>query len=444
MKKHEALIIISVLFLNQLMGQVYQVPRTNFLSKLIANRNQNIWISPSPESKLLPLKQNDIDYTQKIISSPKGIYILLNGTGKVFKYTGSSNQTVSFSRIDSTIFLGHNFHSIDFIYNDTIFSYGGYGFWHHNGQLRHFTEGKDQSLIKLNKEFRIINSLINYLPDQSKLYSIESSLKEESTGEMYKENSVILLDLINKTNYNIGTLNKNLHYNKQSNCINIPYLKSTLININKEIYLLNFNENIVYKAKDNKISNQLSGNICNTFAIKDVIFYSKIKNNLILDSFPISLNDFKKESYPLYEPIEKSHFNQKLVLTIIFIISALLYLFKFRKKSELKKSNDKNTDEIFFNEIERQIIKAIIEKTNKNSSLSVEEANAILGLGKKTIEVQKKLRTEAILRINQKFKIIFNIENIFIERLRQEDDRRYFRYYINSENVAIFHSKKLK
>ena len=156
------------------------------------------------------------------------------------------------------------------------------------------------------------------------------------------------------------------------------------------------------------------------------------------------MNDFKKESYPLYEPIEKSHFNQKLVLTIIFIISALLYLFKFRKKSELKKSNDKNTDEIFFNEIERQIIKAIIEKTNKNSSLSVEEANAILGLGKKTIEVQKKLRTEAILRINQKFKIIFNIENIFIERLRQEDDRRYFRYYINSENVAIFHSKKLK
>jgi hypothetical protein len=65
----------------------------------------------------------------------------------------------------------------------------------------------------------------------------------------------------------------------------------------------------------------------------------------------------------------------------------------------------------------------------------VEDINAMLGIGKKTIEVQKKIRTEAISRINHKFKVLTGEDLLLVERIRSEEDRRYQKYMIRSENM---------
>jgi hypothetical protein len=94
-----------------------------------------------------------------------------------------------------------------------------------------------------------------------------------------------------------------------------------------------------------------------------------------------------------------------------------------------------------FNEIERKIISNLIEKSNNNSYFNVEEFNSYLGIKKKTIEIQKRVRTEAINRINHKFNVNFNKETVFIERVRTNEDRRYFNYMINKENANIYLEK---
>ena len=64
--------------------------------------------------------------------------------------------------------------------------------------------------------------------------------------------------------------------------------------------------------------------------------------------------------------------------------------------------------------------------------------NNILGVIKKSIETQKKVRGDTINRINYKFKTHFELDVDFIERLRSESDRRFYNYIINKENAALY------
>jgi hypothetical protein len=94
-----------------------------------------------------------------------------------------------------------------------------------------------------------------------------------------------------------------------------------------------------------------------------------------------------------------------------------------------------------FNELEKQLILFLIDKTNRSEVCNVEEINFSLGISKKTLEIQKRTRTETIHRINHKFRLIYEIENDLIERVRSEEDKRYYHYIINKENAALY--KKL-
>lgn len=64
------------------------------------------------------------------------ILITLHGTGQV--YLLDINEK-SLKRLDQTFFRGYNFHAIQFLKNDTLFSAGGMGFWHANNILTYFS-----------------------------------------------------------------------------------------------------------------------------------------------------------------------------------------------------------------------------------------------------------------------------------------------------------------
>lgn len=63
-------------------------------------------------------------------------YLILDGSGQVYKL---NTNDFSFSRIDKTYFRGYNFKSIKFSRNDTLFSFGGMGFWHSNNIETYFS-----------------------------------------------------------------------------------------------------------------------------------------------------------------------------------------------------------------------------------------------------------------------------------------------------------------
>ena len=155
------------------------------------------------------------------------------------------------------------------------------------------------------------------------------------------------------------------------------------------------------------------------------------------------MNDFQEEPYPLYIP-ENNENNIWLIILVLIIVIILIITLPLRKRKKTSVTPEKeqtytnNLNNNEFNAIEGILIEKLIEKSKIDSHLTVDELNTILGIKKKTIEIQKRVKNEAINRINHKFNINFNRETTFIERTRSIDDKRFFNYVINKENSKIY------
>ena len=165
---------------------------------------------------------------------------------------------------------------------------------------------------------------------------------------------------------------------------------------------------------------------------------------ITLISIPISKSIFKNQIHLLYENIHsyENGIPYKWLffgtLSILIIQLIVIFLNKREKKSTLSEIDKKEENSIQFNELEKNLIKAIIEQSNKQNYFTVVELNLLLGVKNKSIEIQKKVRNEAIIKINHKFNVNYKKDTIFIERIRSLEDRRYFNYYINDENIKTY------
>ncbi len=127
-----------------------------------------------------------------------------------------------------------------------------------------------------------------------------------------------------------------------------------------------------------------------------------------------------------------------ITLALFLISLYIIYDNGYFKKSISEIPLKEEEDPIKFSQLEMSIIQLIIEKSNTQQYFTVNELNLHLGVKNKSIEIQKKIRTEAIIRINHKFNVNCQMDTVFIERVRSIEDRRYFNYYINDENAKMY------
>ncbi len=195
------------------------------------------------------------------------------------------------------------------------------------------------------------------------------------------------------------------------------------------------------------LGNSSAIQIRNTFEIGDSVFYTLSNDSSNkLYSLKITLQDFTKEPFPIY--VQSTIFNiNTLIFTSISIIFVLLLAwFLLRRKNSgnpilLLNKNSESEVQNAFSIIEMNLIEQIISCNEKGINLSGEQLNNILGVSKKSIETQKKVRGDTINRINYKFKTLFEREIDIIERSRIENDRRFYNYIISKENATIYKEK---
>lgn len=416
---------------------------------------------------ILPIYIQNSPQSQIIIKNNTGLYILVEGTGQVYQATKQTPRLIEFTRIDSTVYFGYNFNAINFSYHDTIFSYGGTGYWLTNGHLRYFNQRKEWNAIELPSVYPSSQILHNFLPLKSKLFFVQMILyKKLGYYNEGSDNSVIEIDLENKKNTILGRFNTNFLPEIASivndyYSINVESLEGTIVFTKGQFYLLRFIDNTVYELVNKKIIDQFlfssSDKFSNIFEKNGSIYYNSVKDSSI-HHFEISLTDFKKEPYQLYEPLSNNLPVYYSIAGIIFIGTGLFffrkklnikYLIRQSKTDKIKISEDSIEsssietleNKMDFNAIETILIEQIIYKANKNERFTVTELNNTLGLNKKSLEIQKKIRTETINRINHKFKIKYNKETVLIERIRSEDDRRFYLYTISKENANLISQK---
>ena len=122
------------------------------------------------------------------------------------------------------------------------------------------------------------------------------------------------------------------------------------------------------------------------------------------------------------------------------ILGAIIGRSAFRKKT---KPSEPITDEypdvnIVFNSFEIRILRGFLKH---NLSLLPEEMNVFLETDTKSIEVQKKYRSEAIRAINKKCSKLLSTDQKLILQERLADDRRQFIYRLNEEVLDALRGK---
>jgi len=437
--------LVLLLYINS-NAQSFTCPITPTLEYLYNTKSEISKISHTQDLELFTPALENWKPIYKLLKNKAGLFVLIDGTGQLYKATGINNKEITFNRIDSTRFMGYNFESINFSYKETIYSFGGYGIWNRSGQLTHFTPLAEWTIDKINKTYKTVNTFYSYQPAESKIYYIEFPWNEESTFDKLITTSVIEFDIKKRENKILGTINSKILFTYKNFSIDVPSLNGILNYNEGDIYLYKFSTNKVYKLTNLKIKDILIGKsddgLQTTFEDSGKIFYS-FKNDKTLRSLQISMNDFKEEDYPIY--ISETNYKYLWIVLLLLIISiSILVIFKFTKRKKNVKQDtmeeyyivDLNSNE--FNSIENTLINKLIERSKIDAHLTVDELNSLLGIKKKTIEIQKRVRNEAINRINHKFIINFNIETTFIERTRSAEDRRFFNYIISKENAKVY------
>jgi len=439
--------------------QTIRTQKTPLLAFLYAYKNEIGYINTPKGINYVQISSNGKNIQQSLIKSKNGLFLLVDGTGQIYKATDTTNQDILFSRIDSTRDFGNNYLSINFSYNDTILSYGGYGFWRINGQLRYFNEN-EWGILKINEEYRVTNEAFCFLPKKSLLYTLKNITNNESLIDNEKESQdIIQLSLVTKENKIIGKLNPSFSFIGKSpsrNIVNIESLNGALFEDieQREYVLINFEENKIFKLneeKRNEIFNRTKNTIQTIFEINGMIYFTSSNNTF--DSIKISSKDF----ILIHENIYSNSFVLKYrstIIIMIFLISfviiiSIIYIKRKKIIKDLFIGSNKEvtiqngiTLNMGFSMIDHQLIELIYSKCQKGDTASVEDVNNCLGISKKTIEIQKRVRTEVINRLNHKFKIICDIPDNIINRIRSDEDRRYFRYTINDESYNCYKKGK--
>lgn len=446
------LILLLNLFINGITkGQNYTIPATPLLTFLYNSKGEIGNISNSEYLKLFTPDIKMESYNFGLLKNENGLFTYVDGTGRVYKATILKNDSITFTRIDSTKFYGNNFNSIKFSYKKKIYSLGGYGFWHKHGQLTYFKEGLEWFIIKLKEEFEWDNYLFNYQLKEGIVYSV---IRHKPNHEIDRDEFItpyaVSLNIKNNTLDKLGLISKEIDVNHITFKINIPSLKGLLIASESGYLLLNFINNKVYKLTNNSklniLESQAGSRIQNAFEYNGKIYFNKYPNEKLF-YIKLELSDFTEESYPLYIKFGVKQISNYLIYILSASIIFILFLFLFNKRNK-KSIKDTNSIENVvkslisnsrnFSDFETNIILKIIEKSKSRKYCTVNEINELLGIKNKSMEVQKRVRTEFINRINYKFNETCNINSTLIQRVRSNDDSRYINYEITDDNSDIF------
>ena len=451
---------ISLILCGDIAAQDGLVAAKNYplLNHLYQSKSKSIEVGNSFEKQIFipPYSSYAKYYTQSFLKNRNGLYLFVTSTGRIYKAEKQIEDSLYFRRLDTTHFYGYNGGAIYFSYQDTIYNFGGYGFWKTNGHLRYYSEfNREWNIKPLSKEIAVVPQMY-YMDQENGIFYYSGYDKNNAESNSKFDFPVARLNLKNLDNQLLGRLNPILEKFFLEQTISPIYVPSPSLNgiiiifdYNNQ-FLVNFKENKVYKMTNLGIRDFFLGNsrnqIANNCFVEDSTLYFTFARDTTYKLYhsKITRNDFEAEGIPLYsKPI-----NWKLIggIGLLILVAGLTGFYRWKKSRLTMAGKAVSISSILFNEEEAEqsnqftdgeleVIRFIHEASLSRKYGSVEDINALLGIGRKTIEVQKKIRTEAISRMNHKFKVLTGEDLLLVERIRSEEDRRYQKYMIRKENM---------
>ena len=415
-----------------------------------------------------------LGFTKKIsngisfIKRKDKVFIQILGTGRLYEIARKKQGIYQFTRIDSTLYFGSNFSSLNWMYKDTIFQFGGTGFWKVRDYLSYYSVNTHEWEI-----YNTANTASIYLSDKNRvLYFID-----EKNGKLYLSNSVkqqnfpktltisdidstIVFDFAKRKWENLGALNPRLKelIKKQESQLN-PFGPYLIFHSDIEFYWLNFSTNSYgifspskqaeFREKYLKLYNN-NRDYAIQFVLGSNYYLIKITKEGVLsfESISLSLKDIKEEDAAADAIYTNDRFVQIMkvlepgqpIIGNALIVLSLIFIYNFIQHKRKKKKLPDEVQTILYKNfyiaitiVEKELIQTIFQCQMRNEQISIKMINKIIGVQQKDTITQNKSRSDYFLRINQKFKLATRASDLLIVKQREETDKRIYNYNINPQ-----------
>jgi hypothetical protein len=392
------------------------------------------------------------------------IYLQLMGSGRLYQIQKQGKGIYNLIRLDSTFYAGSNFGCINLLYKDTLFQFGGTGFWNIKNHFTFYSKKTHEWEFFTTKQTLPVyqspeKGIIHYTDqEKGKLYLSNSINRLEFPASLNTSltDTCSVFDFKEKTWKNLGRINPRLkEIAERSTDLKTIFGPYIVFHSDLEMYWLNFSTNQfgklvkdkqaefrekwlkIYKGKPEYMFQFVMGN---------QFYLIRIENNgeLQYESIELDNKDFNDSDA---QPIYSNNFINTLLRNIepgrpiignVFIVLLVLLLYSFYNKHIQKKKTPMEVQSILYKNfysaltaVEKELIQAIYELQIKQEQISIKTINKIMGVQQKDTITQNKSRSDYFLRINQKFKLATRASELLIVKQREETDKRIYNYNIN-------------
>jgi hypothetical protein len=364
------------------------------------------------------------------------VLFTVSGTGKVYRF---NINKLKLTRLDKTYFKGYNFYAPQFIRKDTLYSFGGTGFWGYSKALTFY----DKKLREW-QEFRAINfgpeSFVEgyqgYSKQSDKFYSgAPTQLLHLKNYKRVINDTLFAFDFKKLEWSRLGRIMSNIPF-KEENTTRVLWDGTHFLRITlNKVYLLDPIKNEAFLVDNEKFFFDTN----NTFQILGDTIYNYQSNFITITK--VSKSQLLKEAKfigEFYDDFEDDNLYQYAYLTLFFGAFSLISYIVYRKKRN--HSNSKLAKNTNFDSLELELLKKLIgSELNEEKYISVLEINEILQLNAKSPEYQRRIRSKFLKDLNLKFLINFKVNDAVI-RVKSHEDSRLVLYKLINE--AKIHSTK--
>jgi competence protein ComGC len=409
--------------------------------KGLSDFNDNVILGKS--SDILPLIGTSFaPNRQELIKHNGKMYIFLAQTGFIFQMSEPIGDSVVFSKIDNTININYNIDCTNFIYKDQIYNYGGYGFWNKTGHLRKYnTVDMEWDIQPTNIE--VFSGHFEWFsPKEGRLYVpfqniVNKSIKDPKINQGIFDYTSYYLDIKTADWIKIGKVSPELIklIDQQNNYGLYSYDQGRIFLINDQAYLFDYVKNEIYKSKRadlNQFFIRNAGDLTVFFYKGKYYKYQSASQTFKIWDF--NLDDFQLLNFPIWG---NDYMNLIIILAIslvIIVIILFIWLFKQSVKKKIEQAQLKvlktKTVNQAFTETETSLIQLLLNAYSTKQNVEIADINRVLGIKDKNIGLQKKVRSDVINAINDKYVFITQGEINLIGSVRKEDDKRFFEYFV--------------
>lgn len=346
----------------------------------------------------------------------------------------------SIERIDNSYEHRMQFNSVEFIKNDTLFRYGGYGFFENRNFFTYYND-KINGWESWDIEGSVIPDRISdfvYYIDEDKLF-ITGGFKTNH----FKKN--IKIENYNSYKFDFNTKKWSLvgkmktHFSSNNSLI----LKDEVFIFQDDsVYNLNFKLNSITTYYKNPISIKVESSVLKPYLYDDkILIFNFLNGGIEINS--ISLDNFIsnleiKNSSQIYPNSSHLVF---IVIIILLIMLLVILINKYIIKEYYKKLRKFN-DSYYYNFVvipllknEKKVLDILYESCRSLNNVENRDITSLFYDDNLNYGTINRRKNETIKQLNNKLQLVFKTSENVIIKSNSEIDKREINYSLNSRFI---------